>query len=942
MIFGVMSVNVFAEETSDPDVQAVSTDEEPDETGTTDEEEPAGTEETEETKETDADEADTEGSEETEAADPEATDPADAEETAEAEIPVVEDGATDASIQIVQQPADATANYPDPVSFQVKVDKPEKVASYQWILRDSVDQEFELHGESAATDTLELLSTTQDPAPTYFYCIITDVDGNAIQSEAAKLTISNKSEDKPVLYVGEYAIEPGGTIDVADTKMSGSGTVSLSSDGKRIVFNDFNLTNDWYSADPICAGGIAVAFRYLRAPTAGDYKVIINGDNQIHNVNDPTGENSGPDLLLSITHQSGQNPSTFSFEGSGDMTFKGGMYAILAESNLVFNTDKIHTVPTKTKNFGIMTSGKADITITSGMNMVLNTIGDAIWSGNDLILERGSKLTVNASALYTAQAPSVSYFVKFMGDLKMDKAELNVNGFLDPTLLPEGKIFPSVAGIFGEGDDSTLQASNSKINVHMYGKAHHSVYAQTVAGIGPLNSLSIDLRATDVDVKIDSDYIPDAVGIYVEGDFNVTDGSNINVYARGSVRARGISTSLGSSTDIFRVKNSNINVEADMIGEHPDQAFGIITARSCNISLAEGNTIKSKATGGKAFATLTGGKGDDEMVYQPGYVSSHINLGNTTECLLPAAYDINTTSLPGPAMPRYVYAETFYVLGDREKPVDEIEFGYVYSGNLIRNTKTSEVADVNYTGEEFTPAVTVQMGDTVLVKGKDYKLSYLNNKDVGTAMVIVEGMGHFKGFKVVTFNILPNGTKLSSATGGSGKFTVKWKKQATQTTGYQIQYSTSKTFASDCKTVTVSSSATTSKTVTGLKNKTYYVRVRTYKTVDGVKYYSGWSSKLIVPMGTTLSSVTKGKQKFTAKWKKQTTEVTGYQIQYSTSKTFASGNKTVTVSSSKTTSKTVKKLKSKKTYYVRIRTYKTVDGIKCYSGWSSKKSVKTT
>jgi len=109
-----------------------------------------------------------------------------------------------------------------------------------------------------------------------------------------------------------------------------------------------------------------------------------------------------------------------------------------------------------------------------------------------------------------------------------------------------------------------------------------------------------------------------------------------------------------------------------------------------------------------------------------------------------------------------------------------------------------------------------------------------------------------------------------------------------------------------------------------------------------VKYYSGWSSKLIVPAGTTISSVTKGKQKFTVKWKKQATETTGYQIQYSTSKTFKSGNKTVTVSSAKTTSKTVKKLKSKKTYYIRIRTYKTVNGIKCYSGWSAKKSVKTT
>lgn len=69
--------------------------------------------------------------------------------------------------------------------------------------------------------------------------------------------------------------------------------------------------------------------------------------------------------------------------------------------------------------------------------------------------------------------------------------------------------------------------------------------------------------------------------------------------------------------------------------------------------------------------------------------------------------------------------------------------------------------------------------------------------------------------------------------------------------------------------------------------------------------------------------------------------VTGYQIQYSTSATFASGNKTVYVTSNKTASKAIKNLKAKKKYYVRIRTYKTVSGTKYYSDWSAKKYVTT-
>ncbi|MGN0527529.1 MAG: fibronectin type III domain-containing protein, partial [Eubacterium sp.] len=96
----------------------------------------------------------------------------------------------------------------------------------------------------------------------------------------------------------------------------------------------------------------------------------------------------------------------------------------------------------------------------------------------------------------------------------------------------------------------------------------------------------------------------------------------------------------------------------------------------------------------------------------------------------------------------------------------------------------------------------------------------------------------------------------------------------------------------------------------------------------------------IKPKATSISSVSAKSKGFTVKWKKQATQTTGYQIQYSTSSKFTSP-KTVTVSSYKTTSKTISKLKSKKKYYIRIRTYKTVSGTKYYSSWSSAKSVTT-
>lgn len=97
----------------------------------------------------------------------------------------------------------------------------------------------------------------------------------------------------------------------------------------------------------------------------------------------------------------------------------------------------------------------------------------------------------------------------------------------------------------------------------------------------------------------------------------------------------------------------------------------------------------------------------------------------------------------------------------------------------------------------------------------------------------------------------------------------------------------------------------------------------------------------IVPKGTSLNKLTTGKKQFKATWKAQKTETSGYEVQYSTNKNFKSGNKTAKITKNKTTSNTVKKLKAKKKYYVRIRTYKTVNGKKIYSDWSKSKSVKT-
>lgn len=97
----------------------------------------------------------------------------------------------------------------------------------------------------------------------------------------------------------------------------------------------------------------------------------------------------------------------------------------------------------------------------------------------------------------------------------------------------------------------------------------------------------------------------------------------------------------------------------------------------------------------------------------------------------------------------------------------------------------------------------------------------------------------------------------------------------------------------------------------------------------------------INPKGTAVQKLTKGKKMMKVTWKAQKTQASGYRIQYSTSSKFKKDTHIKTVKRYKTKSLKVKKLKAKKKYYVRIQTYKTVGGIKYYSGWSTTKSVKT-
>lgn len=158
---------------------------------------------------------------------------------------------------------------------------------------------------------------------------------------------------------------------------------------------------------------------------------------------------------------------------------------------------------------------------------------------------------------------------------------------------------------------------------------------------------------------------------------------------------------------------------------------------------------------------------------------------------------------------------------------------------VVTLSKTAYV----YNGKVQKPAVTVKVNGEKLAD-TEYTVTYATGcKNVGKYSVNIKLKNAYIGSKAVSFKIIPKATTLKSVAKGKKAFTAKWTKKTVQTTGYQIQYSTSSTFKS-AKIKTITKNGTTSATVKKLKGgKKYYVRVRTYKTVNGVKYFSAWSAK---------------------------------------------------------------------------------------------------
>lgn len=201
-------------------------------------------------------------------------------------------------------------------------------------------------------------------------------------------------------------------------------------------------------------------------------------------------------------------------------------------------------------------------------------------------------------------------------------------------------------------------------------------------------------------------------------------------------------------------------------------------------------------------------------------------------------------------------------------------------------------------------------------------------------------VGAYNKHITVSTQLGPVNPKVSKYT--NSYITLTWDKQ-TASNGYEVyRYDSGKKKYVLYKTIT-SGNTNTCKITDLSSNKKYTFKVRAYKLVDGKKSYGSYGNSVSqytsIKKPTLKSATSPSTKRIKMTWSK-VSGATGYQVMWSTYSDFSQNYLTKSVSS-KYLSTTLTTAKSKKTYYVKVRAYRTISGKKIYSPWSSKKTLKT-
>ncbi|MBO4818918.1 MAG: hypothetical protein J5528_02160 [Firmicutes bacterium] len=461
-------------------------------------------------------------------------------------------------VTITRQPEDVTVNYPEGAEFSVEVDREDFVKSYQWILGDGV-KEYVLDGITANSDTLVCPSTGMFQEYVYYYCIVTDLNGNVTISDKAGLYVSNYSERKVVLYVGDYALEPGDTLDLEETPL-GSGIVTFDADGKHMTFDNVSVTASRRSMDGALGSGSMGLFLQGETFYDSEYHMNFKGkcvftDDYYDAEIDAGGVVINADLASSASEDRG----ALYIEGDGDLNLIGGSDSIYSDGYVEICSSYRSVPYDDHPNRGINVYG---LVIDKGVHADITCRGIGILASTTVYVRDEAVVDIDATAprIYDLDTDGKAIYCM---DLYCGEAKIDINTHAHPEdFVPYGHSLVTMSAI---KCNASVDFAGTKVNIRMDADESDHVYAYDFTGITgePLYGISMTKGAElNIDIASRNIYTCKAIfaqgsGVYPDyktGVISLEDGSSLSISAYTSGHATGIEVSRPVSVEDSTLK----------------------------------------------------------------------------------------------------------------------------------------------------------------------------------------------------------------------------------------------------------------------------------------------------------------------------------------------------------------------------------------------------
>ncbi|MBR0342676.1 MAG: hypothetical protein IJH64_10630 [Oscillospiraceae bacterium] len=579
---------------------------------------------------------------------------------------------------ITKQPEDAVVSYPDGAVFTVEVEDPDSIASYQWYMVDIENTKFFLDGSSARTNTLQVPCSLWMNTALDFYCVITGKDGLKTASNHASLSKDNDDVIKPVLYVGEFPVEPGesldlSTVDIGDGYKLGSGVITYDSNGIDITMDNVHFDNTHTLCGLDVTANVGLTLEYYN-PEEPEFTVTLIGENEIvNNFYDYTYNAGGIPFDFYFNGREQDRP-VVNIVGDGTLSITNGSIALRVIGDLMIDADIAIKQSRQQYGDGITAD---NILVSEGTNLDLEVNGSAFTASGNLFMS-GSDIKIKAST------PHISVGTVTKKVLNVTKSILIENTKLDIDYVSDEEFCGTTGGgaaISCGLDLFITKGSDVNCELSFIGD---TIFAGSFSGIYCANA---EVEDSSVSVSMDGRQCFGAIGVYAEENMQFTN-SDLDV----DMAANGAVTGVSAEID-FNADESNVDIIVKGYDDmEDDDCYGVI-CENFVVKLTDPlKSVKSEAVDGIAVGCDLGLEIQEEPVeFDSEYEAKNVYLREGTVCTVP---ENSTISLGGSDISggygEYVVLETFYDANDTSKPVSLVVFGAGSSDQLNNGNNAAD------------------------------------------------------------------------------------------------------------------------------------------------------------------------------------------------------------------------------------------------------------